>query len=61
MVGLLDFRFHSKSGPFANQPLFDNSKSKLGRISVPHEVDNVLAWDLNNGHVNDQYSDVFLT
>ena len=26
MVGLLDFRSHSKSGPFATQPLFDHSK-----------------------------------
>ena len=33
MVGLPDFRSHSKSGPFANQPLFDHSKSRLVQIS----------------------------
>ena len=35
MVGLPDFRSHSKSGPFATQPLFDHSKSKLVRLSDP--------------------------
>ena len=36
MVGLPDFRFNSKSGPLATQPLFDHSKSRLVRISDPH-------------------------
>ena len=37
MVVLLDFRSRLKSGPFANQPLFDhwNPKSRLVRISYP--------------------------
>ena len=30
------FRSHSKSRPFANQRLFDHSKSKLVQFSVPH-------------------------
>ena len=36
MVGLLDFRSHWKSGPFATQPLFGHSKSRLVQISDPH-------------------------
>ena len=36
MVGHPDFRPHSKSGPFATQPLLDHWKSKLGWISDPH-------------------------
>ena len=33
MVGLLlDFRFHSTSRPFANQPLFDHSE--FGRVQI---------------------------
>ena len=36
MVELLDFRSHSKSRPFATQPLFDHSKSRLVRISDPN-------------------------
>ena len=36
MVGLPDFRSHSKSRPFATQPVLDHSKSRLGRISDPH-------------------------
>ena len=36
MVGLQDFRFHSKSGPFSPQPLFDHSKYRLVQISDPH-------------------------
>ena len=28
--------YHSKSGSFATQTLFDHSKSRLGRISHPH-------------------------
>ena len=36
MVELSDFRSHSKSGPYANQPLFDHSKSRLIQISDPH-------------------------
>ena len=36
MVGLLDFRSHSKSGPFATQLLNDHLKSRLVRISDPH-------------------------
>ena len=35
-VGLPDSRCHSKSSPFATQPLLDHSKSRLGRISDPH-------------------------
>ena len=31
MVGLTDFRSHSKSGPFATKPLFDHLKSRLVR------------------------------
>ena len=36
MFGLLDFRSHSKSRPFATKPLFDHSKARLVRISDPH-------------------------
>ena len=36
MVGLPDFRPHSKSIPFATQPVLDHSKSRLGWISDPH-------------------------
>ena len=36
MVGLPDFRSHSKSGPFATQPLFNHIKSRLVWISDPH-------------------------
>ena len=36
MVGLPDFRSCSKSRPFATQPIFDHSKSRLVRISDPH-------------------------
>ena len=36
MVGLPDFRSHSKSRPFATQPLFDHSKSRLVQISDLH-------------------------
>ena len=36
MVGLLDFRTHSKSRPFAIQPLFDHSKYRLVLISDCH-------------------------
>ena len=31
-----DFRSNSKSRPFATQPSFDHSKSRLGQISDPH-------------------------
>ena len=40
MVGLLDFRSHSKSRPFANQPLFDHLKSRLVQILDPHCTSN---------------------
>ena len=43
MVGLLDFRSHSKSGPFATQTPFDHSKSRLVRISDPYEKANVFS------------------
>ena len=36
MIGLPDFRSHSKSRPFANQPLFDHSKSRLVQLSNRH-------------------------
>ena len=36
MIGLSDFRSHSKSKPFATQPLFDHSKSILVWISDSH-------------------------
>ena len=36
MVGLPDFRSHSKPRPFATQPLFDPWKSRRVRISNPH-------------------------
>ena len=36
MVGLLDFRTHSKSRPFAIQPLLDHSKYRLVLISDCH-------------------------
>ena len=35
MVGHLDFRSHLKSTPFATQPLFDHSKSRLVRFKIP--------------------------
>ena len=38
MVGLPDFRSHSKSGPFSTQPLFYYWKSRLVRISDPPVV-----------------------
>ena len=45
MVGLPDFRSHSKTTPFATQPLLDHLKSRLVRISDPHC--NYLYHDLN--------------
>ena len=36
MVGLLEFRSHSKCGPFVNQPLYDCSKSIHVWITDPH-------------------------
>ena len=36
MIGFQDLRSHSRSGPFANQPLFDHFKSKQVCISDPH-------------------------
>ena len=45
MVGLSDFRSHSKSRPFATQPLFDHSKSRLVRISDLHCV-KIFLWSL---------------
>ena len=36
MAGLSDFRSHSKSRPFASQPLYIHLKSKLVWISDPH-------------------------
>ena len=44
MVGLPDFRSHSESGPFANQPLFDHSKSGQGRISDTHCTQQWKLW-----------------
>ena len=41
-----DFRSHSKSRPFATQPVLDHSKSRLGRISDPH-----CSHDLNTKQV----------
>ena len=38
MVGLPDFISDLKSGPFANQPLFDHSKSRRVWISDPHRA-----------------------
>ena len=42
MVGLPDFRSHSKSRPFATQPLLNHLKSRLGRISDSHCTIQVL-------------------
>ena len=36
MVGLPHFRYHSKSGPIATQPVLDHSKSRLVRVLDPH-------------------------
>ena len=51
MVGLPDFSFHPKSGPFATQPLLDHSKSRLVRISDPHSstipLNGVRIWILD--------------
>ena len=44
IVGLLDFRSHSKSGPFAIQPLFDHSNSGQGRISDPHCIIHITGF-----------------
>ena len=42
IVGLPDFRTHSKSGSFANQPLFNYSK--FGRIQIlDHQCKLILA------------------
>ena len=38
MVMLPDFKYHSKSGPFANRPIFDNSKSCNVQISDTHFI-----------------------
>ena len=43
IVVLPDFRSHSKSRPFATQPLFDHSKSRLVQISDPHSISKVNA------------------
>ena len=42
MARLTDFRSHSKSGPFATQPLFDHLKSRLVLISDAHCI--ILHW-----------------
>ena len=42
MARLLDFRSHSKSGPFVTQSLFDHSKSRLVRILDPHCIQDEL-------------------
>ena len=39
-----DFGSHSKSGLFANQPLFDHLKSRLVRFSDPHCVFSSLKY-----------------
>ena len=39
-VGLPNFKSHLKLGPFANQPLFDHSKSRVVQISDPGCVKN---------------------
>ena len=49
MVGLPDFRSHSKSIPFATQPVLDHSKPRLGQISDPHCIARLL--DLNRGNL----------
>ena len=38
IVGLPDFRTHSKSWPFASQLHFNHFKSRLARISDPHYI-----------------------
>ena len=40
---LLDFRFHSTSRPFANQPLFDHSE--FGRVQIS---DHTVSWNFNS-------------
>ena len=42
MVGLPDFRSHSKSGPFATQPVFDHWKSRLVWISDPQCIFSIV-------------------
>ena len=48
MVRLLDFRSCSKSRPFANQSLFDHSKSGLVWISDPHCTGQVLMTPISD-------------
>ena len=43
---LPDFRSHSKSAPFTNQPLFNHSKSVCVWISDPHYIP-ALTWKLD--------------
>ena len=50
MVGLLDFRSHSKSRPFATQPIYDHSKSSLGFRS-PLRSGNMNAEHSNTGNI----------
>ena len=55
MVGLPDFRSHSKSRPFATQPLFEHTKSRLVRISDSHC--SLTLVNLNSGvRISDRYS-----
>ena len=46
MVVLPDFEFHLKSGQFANQPLFDRSKS---RFQIPTARTNLVALYIDEG------------
>ena len=46
IVGVPDFRSHTKSGPFANQPFLDQSKSGRVWISDPHCIDFLGCKDL---------------
>ena len=51
MVGLPDFRSHSKSRPFATQPVLDHSKSRLGQISDPHCIQLLDGHKVATGNV----------
>ena len=47
MVGLLDFKSHSKHGPFTNRPHFDHSKSEWAQISDTHWISK-HSWNLKS-------------
>ena len=51
MIGLPDFRSHSKTRPFTTQPLLDHSKFRLGRMSDPYCIQKLCVFWMPSWHV----------